>query len=234
VILALDHAPLGLLDGLDRAEEILFETNNMPLNGAIINYGVLKRLRDADARSDLPLICRLDGNRTFLSGDWTKSAEWELLYSADACKRTGASGAVVNLLLGGPAEMASIEVVARAAVTCRDVSLPLLVSAMYVGEERIGDEHAFAARMAYELGADAVCAYDVRDPKSLSSVMRWCPVPVYAQGAPDEGGHAGLARWAAGCVAAGARGVVVGRPVWQNPDPIGSLRALLSAIAHES
>ena len=230
VIVAFDHGPLGLLPGLDRMDALISAFEDLPLDGLILNYGVLKRFGRAQPSMPVTPIARLDGNRTVLGGDWSKSAEWELFYSVEACQRVGARAAIVNLLLGGPAEMASLRVVAQAAAACQRAKLPLYVSAMCVGDEGAdwppGHRQAFSALMAYELGADVVIVYEAT-AGVLAEVRRWCPLPLYAQGAPSAGHGRDLEAWAAQCVAAGAKGVIVGRSVWQSTDPGDTLRRLL-------
>ena len=234
LIVAFDHAPLGLLRGLERTNVLVADLAKHPLEGIILNYGVLKRLHLERIELPVRAIVRLDGNRTVMGGEWTESPEWELMYSVDACKRIGARAAVVNLLLGGPAEMASLKVVAQAAAACQDAGVPLLVSAIPLrgvnARGAVSCPHAFSARMAYELGADAVSVYGARHGSVLREVSRWCPLPFYAQGAPPTATIAELGTWAKECVDAGARGVVAGQCVWQNPDPdevvLGLIRAL--------
>ena len=194
----------------------------------------MKRLGRENVHLPFTIIARLDGNRTVLGGDWTRSSEWELFYTVDACQRVGAGAAIVNLLLGSPAELASLKVVAQAATACERAGIPLFVSAMSFGEvvEDWADVHrqAFSARMAYELGADVVSLYGATG-RTLNEAGRWCPCPLYAQGAPSSDSYEDLALWARECASAGGAGVVAGRSVWQSPDPHETVRALLEGLA---
>jgi DhnA family fructose-bisphosphate aldolase class Ia len=238
VIVAFDHAALGLLPGLDRIEDLAAQLEKYPIEGYIVNYGLLKRLaRQGDSLRVAP-IARLDGNQTFLAGDWTDQTEWELLYSIDDCRALGARGAVVNLLLGGPAELPSIKVVAKAAVACQRADLPLLVSAMCLCKQNHAKSvshncQAFSARIAYELGADRVIVYNVSDERLLKEVTRWCPLPLYTQGGVPQGTSMDLSQWAKSCLSAGASGIIVGRAVWQNPDPYTMIMSLIEATRPE-
>src|SRR5258708_2551476 len=255
LVVALDHAPLGLAAGLDHIERKVEAILAGHPDGLIANYGWLKRIKQGEGPAQTSLIARLDGNRTYLAGDWTKSDEWELFFGVDACVRIGAQAGIVNLLLGSPAELASLNVVARAVAACDAVGVPLVVSAMYVPvmeqgskrerahpssgslrtrpqaaeDERPGQGRCFAARMAFELGADYVIAYDTVDPHDLTEVKRWCPSPILAQGAPP-GQPVELAAWACACVSSGARGVVAGRAVWQDDNPTQVVTTLRMAL----
>jgi fructose-bisphosphate aldolase / 2-amino-3,7-dideoxy-D-threo-hept-6-ulosonate synthase len=236
VIVAFDHAPLGLLDGLGnicRQVEGILPSHP---SGVVLNLGVLKRLAGKISEADVAAIMRLDGNQTYLAGDWTASADWELFYSAETAVRAGAAGAIVNLVLGGPAELSSLKVVARAAAACGELGIPLYVSAIVISNKNDlhkeeAHEQAFAARMAFELGADYVNLYGVSDPSSIEYASAWCDVPIIAQGAPRGGSPSEVANWAEKCGAAGAYGVCVGQAVWGSADPGRVVRLLSRALS---
>jgi fructose-bisphosphate aldolase, class I len=235
VIVAFDHAPLGLLPGLDAMDSLLAQFVRYQIEGYIVNYGVLKHLTREISDLSITPIARLDGNHTYLGGDWTKSPEWEMFYSVEACQKVGARAAIVNLLLGSPAELASLRVVAKAAAACREGALPLFVSAMcFCKPAQHSAEnscHAFAARMAYELGADVVNVYGTSDANTIKEVRHWCPLPLYVQGAPVAS-DGDLTYWARECVGSGAKGVIVGRAAWQSPDPNETVRQLIAALEY--
>src|SRR5688500_14570762 len=90
VVVAFDHAPLGLLDGLDRMSEIIRAVLPGKPAGIILNFGPMKRFGELLTAADVPAILRLDGNRTFLAGDWLGSPEWELFYTVEAAAEAGA------------------------------------------------------------------------------------------------------------------------------------------------
>lgn len=255
LIVAIDHVPLGLSAGLDDIDRRVGAILAGHPDGVVANYGLLKRMQQAfDLQSTTP-IARLDGNRTFLAGEWTASADWELFFSAEASARIGAGAVIVNLLLGGPAELASLKVVARAAVACHASGLPLVVSAICVqrpGRKPTGaiirrlsgvvhkrEDPAvlslrgasFAARMAFEMGADYVVGYDLFAPDALGEIRRWCPVPLLAQGAPS-GDREKLHAWAQECLTNGANGVIVGRAIWQSEDPKETVDGLRGVFDH--
>src|SRR5258706_340749 len=103
LVVAFDHAPLGLQRGLEDISRKVRDLLPQQPDGVILNCGVLKHLgSDFRAFGQTAAIARLDGNRTHLGGDWTASPDWELFFSAATAKRFGASAAIVNLLLGGP------------------------------------------------------------------------------------------------------------------------------------
>jgi DhnA family fructose-bisphosphate aldolase class Ia len=231
VVVAVDHAPLGLLPGLERVSRTLDALTSIQPDAMILNFGLLKRFGPNLSGAGVAPILRLDGNRTHLAGDWTASDEWEMFYSAETAARLNATGVIVNLLLGFPAELASLRVLAAAAAAAQQVGLRLYVSSI-VQDADAGSAHerrdrqAFAARMAFEMGADVVNIYGASDPTVIEHVTPWCEADLLAQGAPPGASADVAANWAEKSIAAGAAGVCVGQSVWGAKDP----RAQLSAI----
>jgi fructose-bisphosphate aldolase / 2-amino-3,7-dideoxy-D-threo-hept-6-ulosonate synthase len=235
VLVAFDHAPLGLLDGLQRMPEVIPALVPAKPAGIILNFGPMKRFGELLIAAGIAPIMRLDGNRTFLAGDWTASPEWDLFYSAETAAAMGAQGVIVNLLVGGPAELASLTSATRAAAAAHRLGIPLYVSSIVIdpatGRQTENPDHkAFGARMAFELGADVVNVYGAEDPAVIEHVKPWCAADVVAQGAPATAHLDAIANWAEKCVASGADGVCVGRAIWGAPRPAAVLHAIEAAL----
>ena len=238
LILAFDHVFLGLLKGMEGIEHTIADVLPSHPDGLILNFGVLRRVRPILRDAGVTPILRLDGNRTYLAGDWTKSAEWEMFYTADSAAKAGAEAAIVNLLVGGPSELSSIKVVASAAAACQDVGIPLVVSAIALDSASSAGrrqrhkklEACFVARLAYELGADIVNAYEVADPNIVRSIKEACPIPMIVSGISAQDDRKDPANWVAAVVGNGAAGICVGRAVWQSAEPLKAAQNLRSAM----
>ena len=239
LFLAFDHIFLGLLPGIEDIERKIVATLPAKPDGMILNYGVLLQLGPAIASAGVAPILRLDGNRSYLTGEWTKSPEWEMFYTAECAARAGAQAAIVNLLVGGPSELASIKVVARAAAGCQEAGIPLVVSAIALPSMRPWRRHRtderrsrtiFAARLAYELGASIVNVYSVADPSIVQEILPLISVPAVISGGPGPGRLAELTHWVAGALSKGAAGICVGRAVWQGSEPDKITLELRSAL----
>ncbi|WP_033344973.1 beta/alpha barrel domain-containing protein [Catenuloplanes japonicus] len=224
-MVAFDHAPLGLFAGLRNLPGIVSALADVKPDAVILNFGPMKRLGAELARSGIDTVLRLDGNRSYLAGDWTSSDEWELFYSVETAVKVGAAGVIANLLLGGPGEMASIRAVSTAAAAAHAARLRFYVSSIVLNQPG-GDGKAFGARMAFELGADVVNMYGA-DPRVVEEAVSWCDGgALLAQGAPKSGQPEAVIGWAKECMVAGATGVCVGEAVWGADDPAAVLAGI--------
>jgi class I fructose-bisphosphate aldolase len=80
------------------------------------------------------------------------------------------------------------------------------------------EDIAWAVRCCLEAGADVIKTPYTGDPKSFGDIVRSCPVPIVAAGGPKARTLKAALESAAGVVAAGARGLTVGRNVWGFPE----------------
>jgi DhnA family fructose-bisphosphate aldolase class Ia len=98
-------------------------------------------------------------------------------------------------------------------------------------DKRDPDLLAFAARVAAELGADAIKTAYTGDPESMQQIVAGCPVPVLVLGGVRSSQPQVVIEATRGALDAGARGVVYGRNVWQADDPV-QMCGLLREVIH--
>ena len=91
---------------------------------------------------------------------------------------------------------------------------------------------AHAARAGAELGADIIKTNYTGDPDSFRKVVKGCPVPVVIAGGPKTETDMEFLKMIEGALQAGARGVAIGRNVFQHKDPVKMTRAI-SAIVNK-
>ena len=84
-------------------------------------------------------------------------------------------------------------------------------------------------RIAAELGASFVKTYYCDD---FEKVVGGCPVPLVIAGGPKLETVYDAFRIAADAIAAGARGVDMGRNIWQSENPVATITAV-RAIVHD-
>jgi class I fructose-bisphosphate aldolase len=116
-----------------------------------------------------------------------------------------------------------------------EVDLPVMVEPIVVGEPR-GDEviavEGDGARAALEVGADIIkVAYP--GPELMAAWAAELPVPLVILGGPRSGEADAVLTLAEEAIASGARGIVIGRNVWQRePDVTRRLMGRLHELVH--
>lgn len=179
------------------------------------------------------LILRVDGGVSDL-GEPAAGDASTLLYRAEEAMVLGADAVIVMAFPGTPDEERSLGRLARLAAECERLGLPVVAESIPGGwAQTVGwtaENVGRGARIAVELGADAVKTMCPGPPETFAEVAAACPGPVVALGGPkadDAGQVVDLAR---GVVAAGAAGVAFGRNVWGSDDPAGMVARLRAAV----
>jgi fructose-bisphosphate aldolase/2-amino-3,7-dideoxy-D-threo-hept-6-ulosonate synthase len=112
-----------------------------------------------------------------------------------------------------------------------------LIAMMYPRGPSIKNPHdpevvALAARAGAELGADIIKTNYTGDPDSFKNVVRGCPVPVIIAGGPKMKSDSDMLETIEGAMGAGAKGVAIGRNVFQHESPTEMTKAI-ARIVHE-
>jgi predicted phospho-2-dehydro-3-deoxyheptonate aldolase len=146
--------------------------------------------------------------------------------------RAGCDGVSIHVNLGSLTEARQLEDAGRVATECQEWGMPLLAM-VYPRGPAVKDARdpvlvAHAARLGAELGADAV-KVPYTDAGSFRDVVHGCPVPVLMAGGAKREPKQFL-KDVRDARNAGARGVSVGRNVFQSKDPVKALRAIAEAF----
>ncbi len=157
--------------------------------------------------------------------------------SVEEAIRMGADGVSVHINLGNENEHAMLEDLGAISDECNLWQVPLLVMVYVRGlnvSQPVSDKSiAHAVRVAWELGADIIKTAPPKDPDVLNRLASCCPTPiVIAGGGKVKDVHKFLNK-VAGWIGAGARGVAIGRNVFQDRHPVSFLKAVCS-IVHEN
>jgi len=160
-----------------------------------------------------------------------------IILEPERAQALGADAAIMFLMIGaGDGELFAdnVATVARLAQQAHAVGLPFIVEVVLWGT-RIADQRdaarlAWGARMAVELGADAIKTEWTGDVATMRELVASCGAPVLVLGGSKSPDPEVLLQATRDAVAAGVRGVIYGRNVWQHPDPVavsGQLRAII-------
>ncbi len=150
--------------------------------------------------------------------------------SVEEAIRLGCDGVSIHINVGATTESRMIEDAGRIGTACAQWGMPLLAM-VYPRGPAIDDPFdpgrvAHAARLGAELGADIVKVPYTGDPDSFRPVVEGCPVPVVVSGGPRRPDFDGFIDQIRGAAAAGARGVSIGRNVFQHPKPDEAMAAI--------
>jgi class I fructose-bisphosphate aldolase len=236
LVLPVDHGlTLGRVEGLEDPVGRVGELLDLPCDGLLMAPGLTRLTVDRFAVRGAP--ARLLTLDTFFRVPGSPAAGAGLAASVEQAARLGVD--CVKLFMAWNVTVAEqAETVARIAqvvARAQEYDLPVMVEPIVVGGGRDAETVAVegdAARIAMEAGADIIkVAYPGAEP-----MARWSAelqVPLVILGGPRTGEAESVLTMAAEAVAHGARGIVIGRNVWQRPpDVTRHLMAQLYRILH--
>ncbi|MBW2038414.1 MAG: class I fructose-bisphosphate aldolase family protein [Deltaproteobacteria bacterium] len=231
VIVPLDHGVTqGPLPGLTDMRKVLREVAEGGADAVILHQGNV-RLGPWGNGERVGLIVHLSASTT-LSPEPLRKV---LVCKVEEALRLGADAVSFHLNLGNPYEGEMIRELGMVVGECIQWGLPLLAM-VYVRGPGIEDERhpqlvGHAARVAAELGADLVKVDYTGDPFSFREVSDECPIPVVIAGG-TKGGERELLEMVKGALEGGARGVSIGRNVFQHDSPKKMVQAIC-ALVHQ-
>lgn len=237
-ITAFDHGvTLGVPEGGADALGILEKIIAGGPDAVLIGPGMLEQAGHLFAHREAPAtIVRCDFiiNQDYIND--LGEAYRQLISPAEAIEM-GADAAVMFLMVGalpGPLFADNVRAVSKAAQAAHRAGIPLIVESVLWGtrieDKKDPDRLAFGARLAVELGADAVKTEYTGDPETMRQVIDGCPAPVLLLGGAKTTDPAALMRGTQAAIDVGAKGVIYGRNVWQADDVEGTARRLRDVI----
>jgi Fe-S-cluster-containing hydrogenase component 2 len=133
-------------------------------------------------------------------------------------------------------EAGCVEACARFASECRQVGLPLIIEPLAFGGQVTGANTvellSLGARMAVELGADALKIPYTGDVDSFRRLVQLAGVPVLVLGGARSDNERDALELFAEALQAGGKGCLMGRNVTKSPDPQALVEGLAN-IAHQ-
>ncbi|MCR4424949.1 MAG: 3-hydroxy-5-phosphonooxypentane-2,4-dione thiolase [Firmicutes bacterium] len=228
VMLALDHGmALGPIKGIEKPADTIAPLAPF-VDALMATKGVIARAFEPDGR--VGVVLRASGAATIAGPDLTNEG---LTATVEEAIRLSADAVATSIFVGTPNERETIENLAHLAGECSRYDIPVLaVTAVGKDREKQFDAKylALACRVATEHGADLVKTYFT--PEGFDSVVETCGVPIIIAGGPKLETEVDVLRLAKAAVGQGAKGIDMGRNVWQSPNPVLMVRAL-RAIIHE-
>lgn len=229
-IVAFDH---GMIDGPAKGMEQPAKTlEKIAAGGAdaiLTSYGTA--LRFAREIEPLGLILRLDGGGTKL-GVMGPGSQF---YSVEDAIRLGADAVAVSAFPGSPKEEESLRMLAQVIGEAHRWGIPVMGEMVPGGFDspdhmRTAESIAIAARIGAELGSDWVKIPHADDFEQVTST---CYVPAVILGGAKKGSERVMLEKIRGALDVGAKGVAIGRNIFQADDPL-AMTAAVAALIHDN
>lgn len=228
LLVPMDHGvTLGAVGGLGDIRGAVRAVAAGGADGVVVHKGIARQIMpELTASNRCELVVHLSAS-TSLAPDPNRK---ELVGSVERAVRLGAAGVSVHVNLASQSEARMLRDLGLVAEDCAAWGMPLLAM-MYVRDGSRASEYdpeklAHAARVAEELGADIVKVNYTGDPESFARVVEAVRLPVIIAGGPKSSRTEALLAAIRGALQAGARGVAIGRNLFEDADP----RALTASI----
>ncbi len=222
VMLAVDHGYFqGPTTGLRDMKNII------PLvpqaDCLFVTRGILRTSIDPATKTSICL--RVSGGPSILG----ELSNEDITTSMEEALRLNASGVGMSIFVGAKNEDRTISNLGRLINEAQRYGMPVLAITA-VGKEMARDARylGLACRMAAEIGANIVKTYYCED---FHKVAEGCPVPIVIAGGKKLPEMEAL-QMTEDAIRAGARGVDMGRNIFQSDSPAGMIKAV-RAIVHK-
>jgi len=214
----LEHGPIDFDDKSVDPAYIMEITKNGYFTGVVFQEGVAAKYYEKDC--GVPLIVKLNGKTSF-QGEEPLSLQ---LCTVEKAAELGAVGVGYTIYVGSEHEEQMLVEFSRIEDEAHARGMTV-IAWMYprgkkvVGRESERDVVAYGARMGMELNADYVKVPYTGDTESFNWVVRAAgKTGVLAQGGKKVDWE-NLETEVEGAMKAGAKGIAIGRNVWQDPNP---------------
>lgn len=217
---AFDHPQIyGVMPGLEKPFETIDRTLESPIDGYILNPGIMGAV-DPEKIKSKKMVLRASQGGTMMATSFPDCHS--VMVSPKQAINLGADAILIMLVLGGDHDRESMLEVARAVDAFHEYSIPVMAEVLAADYTKNNDSDFIrnGARVAAELGADFVKAFYCDD---FRAVVEGCPVPVVLAGGPKDTDICKVARTV---VDDGAAGFAFGRNIFQNEDPVGLIQKL--------
>jgi len=242
VVVALDHGiAKGPVEGFENPRETLRNILEGEPDAIIARAPFAQRYRDLLQESETSVILAPD-ILTFstLPAQSDGDDMWTGAYSTDFIKEFDPAGVKVVLNFGRESRerhRENIEYIVQLYEELQDTGIPLIVEPVMWGS-RVPDGFELdpaslddCTRIGWELGADILKLPYPGDQEAFADIVKRTPVPLMILGGPATTPEATLSD-VEEAMDAGARGIMIGRSIWQTEDPAGMVEAM-KRIVHD-
>ncbi len=226
VMLAVDH---GYFMGPTRRLENA-RTTIAPLapfaDALALTRGILRT--SVPPESTTPIVLRVSGGATILKEDLSDEVITTPIAEA---LRLNVCAVALSVFVGAPREHQTLKSLADLVSEGEATGMPVMAITAVGKELEKRDVRylSLACRVSAELGAHLVKTYYC---EGFDKVVESCPVPLVVAGGPKLDSDRAAFELAHNAIAQGARGIDMGRNIWQSEHPVAMIKAL-RAIVHD-
>jgi putative autoinducer-2 (AI-2) aldolase len=222
VMLAVDHGYfLGPVSRMEEPAKTI-----APLipyaDSLMITRGILRNC--IDPKYNIPIVLRVSGGNSIIGRDLSDEG---ITVSIQDAIRLNVAAVALSIYVGTDHEHQTLMNLGQLINEAEQYGIPVL-AVTAVGKElekRDARYLSLSSRIAAELGVHMVKTYYCED---FEKVVKSCPVPIVIAGGPKLKNELDVLEMAYNAIAAGAKGVDMGRNIWQSNWPV----AMISAIRH--
>jgi DhnA family fructose-bisphosphate aldolase class Ia len=229
LITAIDHGmALGPMTGIENPGKV-FDILDDYTDAWLMTKGIFTHVYKPKGQTGI--ILRASGGATIVGPDITNES---ITASVEELLTLSADGVACSAFIGSPNEHGTLSRLSKVAESCRKWGIPL-VGVIGVGHDKEKTKDArflgLCARVAAEHGADIVKIYYT--PVDFDKVTGGCPVPIAIAGGPKCETDQETLEMIHGALDQGAKGIVMGRNIWQSERPVKLIKAV-RALIHDN
>jgi DhnA family fructose-bisphosphate aldolase class Ia len=234
ILLPLDHGmTTGPTPGLIHIPEIVTLASLYGFQGVVAHKGVIQwAIESGPTARNVDYLLHLSAS-TILSSNTTFK---QMVSTIQHALRIGVTGISMHINLGVPEEAEMLRELGQVSEEAYQWGLPLL--AMFNIYEHTGVQSsswkkiAHAVRIAGELGVDIVKVPMCAEQDRTVDIIQSFPIPVLFAGGEQMGDKLEMFTKIHHTLSSGARGICIGRNVFEDKDPAAMCRAL-NGLVHE-
>lgn len=239
-MVALDHGlVMGPLKGIERVVEVISKVSKGP-DAIQVTPPLAKLAKETFSSRGGPLfIARLDTTNAWREVGRNSQGYHSMAFSVKEAVKAGADAVICYLLvgLGSQIEALNLERVAEARREAEDFGIPFIVEPLAVKEgeyESIREPAVlkYLARLGSEVGGHVLKLDYGGTPKQFREVVDVSFCPIVIRGGPKTKTDLEFLQMLADALSAGAKGVTVGRNIWQSEDPAW-FTEVVTKVVHE-
>ncbi|WP_338599320.1 class I fructose-bisphosphate aldolase [Sulfolobus tengchongensis] len=243
-VVALDHGlVMGPIKGIENPVEVVAKIAKNGPDALQMTPAMVKLVKENFFSRGSPLlIARLDTANVWRQRyKMYNEGYYSNVYTIKDAVNSGADAVVTYLVVGygnDTIEGYNLSTLALLRREANDYGIPFIIEPLYVTRDNpdsVKDPNLvkYVTRLASEIGADILKVDYTGDKQSFKEVVNVAFSPILIRGGPKTNTNDEFLKMLKDALEAGARGVTVGRNLWQSDQPDKLARAI-SKVVHEN